>query len=106
MPCAWASAIVKGLDFGISKMADGAIENLTRTGAAMGSALYMSPEQMRYTRGVDHRTDIYALGIALYELLGGKQPYYAETLPQLCAQVLTGTPLSLRTLRPDVPEEL
>ena len=42
----------------------------TKTSTAMGSALYMSPEQMRYTRGVDHRTDIYALGIALYELLG------------------------------------
>ena len=99
------SALVKVLDFGISKMSDG-VENLTKTMAAMGSALYMSPEQMQQTRGVDHRTDIYALGVALYELLAGKQPYYADTLPQLCAEVLTGTPTPLRTARPDVPPGL
>jgi len=94
------------LDFGISKMAESGVENLTKTMAAMGSALYMSPEQMQQTRGVDHRTDIYALGIALYELLAGKQPYYADTLPQLCAEVLTGTPTPLTTVRPDLPREL
>ena len=99
------SALVKVLDFGISKMSDG-VENLTKTMAAMGSALYMSPEQMQQTRGVDHRTDIYALGVALYELLAGKQPYYADTLPQLCAEVLTGTPTPLRTVRPDLPPDL
>ena len=87
-------------------MADASVDNLTKTTAAMGSALYMSPEQMQSTRGVDHRTDIYALGIALYELLAGKQPYYADTLPQLCAEIFTGTPTPLRALRPDVPEAL
>jgi hypothetical protein len=66
----------------------------------------MSPEQMQQTRSVDHRTDIYALGIALYELLAGKQPFYADTLPQLCAEILTGTPTPIRTARPDVPEGL
>src|SRR6185295_16121160 len=90
----------------ISKMSGGGVDNLTKTTAAMGSALYMSPEQMQQTRGVDHRTDIYALGVALYELLAGKQPYYAETLPQLCAEILTGTPTPLRIARPDVPEGL
>ena len=98
--------IVKVLDFGISKVIGGAVDNLTKTTAAMGSALYMSPEQMQQTRAVDHRTDIYALGIALYELLAGKQPYYADTLPQLCAEILTGTPTPIRTARPEVPEEL
>ena len=97
--------IVKVLDFGISKVAD-AVENLTKTTAAMGSALYMSPEQMQQTRGVDHRTDIYALGIALFELLAGKQPYFADTLTQLCAEVFSGTPTPLRALRPDVPDGL
>ena len=95
--------IVKVLDFGISKDTNAAVDNLTKTTAAMGSALYMSPEQMQQTRSVDHRTDIYALGIALYELLAGKQPFYAETLPQLCAEILTGTPTPIRTLRPEVP---
>ncbi len=98
--------IVKVLDFGISKDTGAAVDNLTKTTAAMGSALYMSPEQMQQTRSVDHRTDIYALGIALYELLAGKQPYYAETLPQLCAEILTGTPTPIRTLRPEIPDGL
>ncbi|WP_437756495.1 protein kinase domain-containing protein [Sorangium sp. So ce1389] len=100
------SPLVKVLDFGISKMATNAVEILTGTDAALGSALYMSPEQMRQTRSVDHRTDIYALGVSLYELLAGRQPYYAETLPQLCAEVLTGTPTPLRDIRPDVPASL
>jgi tRNA A-37 threonylcarbamoyl transferase component Bud32 len=100
------SPIVKVLDFGISKISGSGVENLTKTMASLGSALYMSPEQMQQTRSVDHRTDIYALGITLYELLAGKQPYYAETLPQLCAEILTGTPTPLRTMRPEISEEL
>lgn len=98
--------LVKVLDFGISKYNDGNSDNLTRTMAAMGSALYMSPEQMQQSKTVDHRTDIYALGITLYELLAGKQPFYAETLPQLCAEVLTGTPTPLRSVRNDLPQGL
>jgi eukaryotic-like serine/threonine-protein kinase len=99
--------LVKVLDFGISKVMGGqGVDSLTRTTAAMGSALYMSPEQMQQTRSVDHRTDIYALGVAIYEMLAGKQPFYADTLPQLCAEILTGTPTPLRQLRPDIPEQL
>jgi serine/threonine-protein kinase len=100
------SPIVKVLDFGISKMTGQGVDPLTRTAAAMGSALYMSPEQMQQTRTVDHRTDIYALGIALFELVTGRPPFLAETLPQLCAEVLTGSPTPLRELRPDLPEDL
>ena len=98
--------LVKVLDFGISKMSGAGVDNLTKTTTAMGSALYMSPEQMQATRGVDHRTDIYALGVTLYELLAGKQPFYADTLPQLCAAVFTGVPTPIRESRPDVPPEL
>ncbi len=98
--------IVKVLDFGISKNSGPGVDNLTKTTASMGSALYMSPEQMQQTRSVDHRTDIYALGISLYELLAGKQPFYADTLPQLCAEILTGIATPLRQARPDVPEGL
>ena len=98
--------MIKVLDFGISKMSGGGVDNLTRTTTSMGSALYMSPEQMQTTRGVDHRTDIYALGISLYELLAGKQPFYADTLPQLCAEVLTGRPTPIRQLRAEVSDAL
>lgn len=98
--------LVKVLDFGISKMMGPDAAHLTRTAASMGSALYMSPEQMQQTRSVDQRTDIYALGISLFELIGGSQPFLAETMPQLVARVLTGTPTPLRELRPEVPEHL
>ncbi|MDC3959196.1 serine/threonine-protein kinase [Polyangium jinanense] len=101
------SPLVKLLDFGISKMKNAPGDHaLTRTATAMGSALYMSPEQMQETRGVDHRTDIYSLGITLFELLAGTQPFYAETLPNLCAEVLTGTPRPLRQFRPELPADL
>ena len=101
------SPIVKVLDFGISKSGGGGpVDNLTKTTAAMGSALYMSPEQLQQTRSVDHRTDIYALGISLYELLAGKQPFYADTLPQLVGAVLAGIPTPLLELRPDIPAAL
>ena len=100
------SPLVKVLDFGISKVIGGGDHALTKTTTAMGSALYMSPEQMQETRGVDHRTDIYSMGIALFELLAGRQPFYAETLPQLCAEVLTGTPTPMAAYRPDVPADL
>jgi serine/threonine-protein kinase len=98
--------LVKVLDFGISKVMGGTVDSLTKTTASMGSALYMSPEQMQATRNVDQRTDVYALGISLYELLAGRQPFYADTLPQLCAEIFTGTPSPIRTIRNDVPEGL
>jgi serine/threonine-protein kinase len=100
------SPLVKVLDFGISKVMGGTDNALTKTTTAMGSALYMSPEQMQETRGVDHRTDVYSMGITLFELLAGRQPFYAESLPQLCAEVLTGVPTPMSEFRPDVPHEL
>jgi len=100
------SPLVKVLDFGISKVIGGGDHALTKTTTAMGSALYMSPEQMQETRGVDHRTDVYSMGIALFELLAGRQPFYAETLPQLCAEVLTGVPTPLSAYRPDISADL
>lgn len=100
------SPLVKVLDFGISKVIGAGDHALTKTTTAMGSALYMSPEQMQETRGVDQRTDIYSMGIALFELLAGRQPFYAETLPQLCAEVLTGIPTPMAAYRPDVPPDL
>src|SRR5579859_1476309 len=72
----------------------------------MGSPFYMSPEQMRTPRNVDARSDIWALGAILYDLLAGRPPYVAETIPQLCTMLLETDPTSLREIRPDVSEEL
>ena len=96
---------VKVLDFGVSKLT-GAEMALTGTVQALGSPLYMSPEQMQAARDVDGRSDIWSLGIVLFELLGGRTPFHAETLPELCTKVFFGEPLPLASLRPDVPAAL
>jgi serine/threonine-protein kinase len=100
--------IIKVLDFGISKVnvPDTSDAGLTRTTTIMGSPFYMSPEQMRSSKDVDHRTDIWSLGVILYELLTASQPFTGETLPQLVASILAEPPRSLREQRPDVPVEL
>src|SRR5882724_2869896 len=103
------SRTIKVLDFGISKsIILGSIDqpSLTRTATIMGSPFYMSPEQMRTPRNVDVRSDIWALGAILYDLIGGQPPYVAETIPQLCALMLESDPSPLRQLRPEVPSEL
>ncbi len=101
------SSKVKVLDFGISKAmvtSTGMDPSLTRTSSLMGSPLYMSPEQMKSAKNVDPRTDIWALGAILYELLTGNPPFYAESIPELSAKVLLEEPTPIRAHRPDVPE--
>jgi serine/threonine-protein kinase len=103
------SPCIKVLDFGISKLTvPGSTSDMgmTKTSTVMGSPLYMSPEQMSSTRNVDQRTDIWALGIILYEVLTGRVPFEAETMPQLCGMILQDPPRPLRELRPDVPDGL
>ncbi|HEX4341433.1 MAG TPA: protein kinase [Polyangiaceae bacterium] len=99
---------VKVLDFGISKamMTGDTDHSLTRTQSMMGSPLYMSPEQMKSAKNVDPRTDVWALGVILYELLMGEPPFNAESIPELSAKVLLEQPASIRSVRTDVPAEL
>ncbi len=100
---------VKVLDFGISKelVPDGHPSPLaTQSGDLLGSPYYMSPEQMRGSRDVDTRADIWALGVITFELLTQKVPFPGETATQVCSAVLEGQTPSLRSLRPDVPEGL
>jgi eukaryotic-like serine/threonine-protein kinase len=101
---------IKLLDFGISKITKTAIDgpaiDMTRTAAFMGSPVYMSPEQLTSSRDVDCRTDIWSLGVTLFELLTGKPPFVAESIAELGAKVLTYPTPSVRERRPDVPEAL
>jgi serine/threonine protein kinase len=105
-----AQLSVKVLDFGISKMKDlggsGSDMSMTKTTAVMGSPLYMSPEQMESSRNVDARSDIWALGIILYELITGKLAFLGETMPELVVKILTTAPAPLRSIRPDAPAGL
>ncbi len=96
---------VKVLDFGISKVTGGAKADasMTRTTSVMGSPMYMSPEQMQASRQVDSRTDIWSLGVILFELLSGRLPFEAEAVTELAIKIATLPPESLRSLRPEVP---
>lgn len=95
--------IIKVLDFGIAKAMDDPKKNLTRTTAMMGTAYYMSPEQLTASREVDSRTDIWALGVVLYELLTGRVPFDSDNLVEIVGLILTNKPEPLSALRPDLP---
>lgn len=101
------SAVIKILDFGISKQTfqDGR-HDLTSTAGVVGSPSYMSPEQLRASRDVDGRTDIWALGIVLHELLTGRLAFEATTLAELHVAILSQPPVALRAVRHDVPPAL
>ncbi|HET7540361.1 MAG TPA: serine/threonine-protein kinase [Polyangiaceae bacterium] len=102
------SPCVKVLDFGISKMSarGSGDQAVTATMAILGSPLYMSPEQLMSARDIDSRTDIWALGVICFQLLTGKTPFSAATLPQLCMAINMSEPLALRSLLASAPAAL
>jgi serine/threonine-protein kinase len=98
----------KVLDFGISKIVSGPgdpVDSLTHSGSMMGTPFYMSPEQLR-GRPVDHRVDVYAFGVILYQMLSGQLPFTGATVGDLVMQVLTETPKPLGELAGDAPAAL
>jgi eukaryotic-like serine/threonine-protein kinase len=103
-------ATIKVLDFGISKILDNAglhaSGEMTRTSVVVGSPFYMSPEQMQAPRTVDARTDIWSIGVILYELIAGSVPFPGETLPQIAVRVSKSPPPMLRVIRSEVPAGL
>ena len=101
---------VKVLDFGISKvmraptgMRDG---NLTRTGSVLGTPNYMAPEQARGAKDVDHRVDIYAVGVILYEMLTAHRPFEGETFNEILWNIWNEPLAPPRAYRPEIPREV
>jgi serine/threonine protein kinase len=96
--------IIKVLDFGISKVTTpGAVgHEMTRTNAMVGSPYYMSPEQMQSSKAVDARTDIWSLGIILFELMVARTPFAAESVTELAIKVTLEPTPPLRAFRADV----
>ncbi|HEX4477566.1 MAG TPA: protein kinase [Polyangiaceae bacterium] len=99
--------VLKVLDFGISKMQSSPqLQNLTQSMTVLGSPLYMAPEQMKSSRDVDARADIWALGVVLYELLTARFPFDAETMAGLALQIAQDPPPPIEERRADVPAAL
>ena len=94
---------VKLLDFGIAKMAS---SGLTRQGDVLGSASYMSPEQVRGSDMVDGRADIFSVGVVMYELLAGRKPFEADQPTATIVKILNDPPPAIETLAPDLPAQL
>jgi len=93
-------------DFGIAQVAEWDDTRLTRTGHAVGTVAYMSPEQFDAGKAVDGRTDVYALGCMLHEMLSGEAPFAGGPPNATLARKLTGTLTDLTATRPDVPPTL
>ncbi len=98
---------IKILDFGIAKLTgDGAASSKTRTGLVIGTPSYMSPEQCEGKGLIDHRSDVYSLGVVMYELLTGRVPFPGEGFGEILVAHLTKTPEPPSQLNPDIRPEV
>ncbi len=97
-----ASGLVKVTDFGIARIAD---SSRTRTGMVLGTPSFMSPEQLAGRR-VDGRSDLYSLGVMLFQLLTGRLPHRSESMATLMQQIANEPAPDVRSIRPDLPEAL
>ena len=99
----------KVLDFGVSKLSDeagGDQVSITVTGNLVGTPTYMAPEQVRGNKVVDPRSDVYSLGVVLYQMLAGRPPFQGQIYSALMIEIATTDPPALRSLRPDLSVEL
>lgn len=98
---------VKILDFGIAKLLKDSISGVyTKPGSVLGTFQYMPQEQLNDASSIDHRTDIYSLGVILYEMLSISLPHPGESLERLIFHIMKQEPVSLRAVNPGLPEEL
>lgn len=97
---------IKVLDFGISRVPQPTGDGLTQTNGIVGSVYYMSPEQFLAPKTVDARSDVWSLGVVLYELLTGHVPFDRDPLPAIAHAITHDAPAAPRGLRPELPPHL
>ena len=93
-------------DFGLARAVSESQRSITAVGMSLGTPPYMSPEQALGLETIDHRSDLYALGCALFEMMAGRPPFVGTSAAQLINQQVHATPPSVRSFRPDAPAAL
>ncbi len=96
-------ALVKVIDFGISKVEEGASSSLTQTGGSMGTVYYMAPEQIENPKDVDGRSDVWALGVIFHQFLTGEVPFGGDTMPMVISNVLKNNRKPVHHIVPGLP---